>query len=280
MSVAFAVSLGRSYGPWVGIPLGILDGLGTRTGKDVISPSRLPRHSLHPTDPTTMRVLLIEDSARLPESLREGFTRAGFAIDVVGDGGRGLVFAKREHYDAIILDLTLPDLDGIELLRELRAGGSDTCVLILTARNSVEDRVRGLNLGADDYLSKPFSFDELLARVEALVRRRYRSKESVVQIGDLALDAAARRVMKGDVDVRLTKREFRVFEYLARRRGQVVTRLEIEDHIYSEENLPESNAVESAISTIRKKLKVAGSDSRHLLQTRYGLGYFLEEEKS
>jgi two-component system copper resistance phosphate regulon response regulator CusR len=112
------------------------------------------------------------------------------------------------------------------------------------------------------------------------VRRRYRSKESVVQIGDLALDAAARRVMKGDVDVRLTKREFRVFEYLARRRGQVVTRLEIEDHIYSEENLPESNAVESAISTIRKKLKVAGSDSRHLLQTRYGLGYFLEEEKS
>jgi DNA-binding response OmpR family regulator len=227
-----------------------------------------------------MRVLLIEDSARLQESLREGFTRAGFAIDVVGDGGRGLVFAKREHYDAIILDLTLPDLDGIELLRELRAGGSDTCVLILTARNSVEDRVRGLNLGADDYLSKPFSFDELLARVEALVRRRYRSKESVVQIGDLALDAAARRVMKGDVDVRLTKREFRVFEYLARRRGQVVTRLEIEDHIYSEENLPESNAVESAISTIRKKLKVAGSDSRHLLQTRYGLGYFLEEEKS
>jgi DNA-binding response OmpR family regulator len=227
-----------------------------------------------------MRVLLIEDSARLQESLREGFTRAGFAIDVVGDGGRGLVFAKREHYDAIILDLTLPDLDGLELLRELRAGGSDTCVLILTARNSVEDRVRGLNLGADDYLSKPFSFDELLARVEALVRRRYRSKESVVQIGDLALDAAARRVMKGDVDVRLTKREFRVFEYLARRRGQVVTRLEIEDHIYSEENLPESNAVESAISTIRKKLKVAGSDSRHLLQTRYGLGYFLEEEKS
>lgn len=224
-----------------------------------------------------MRLLLIEDSLRLQESLRAGLTREGFAVDVVGDGSRGLAFAKREHYDVILLDLMLPGLDGFEVLRELRSRGSEVHVLILTARHAVADRVRGLRLGADDYLPKPFAFDELVARLQALVRRRYGSKAATIEVGELVVDTANRRVSLAGADVRLTRREFRVLEYLARRRGEVVTRLDIEDHVYDEARLPESNAVESAISTIRRKLRLAGGRPERLLQTRHGLGYCLGE---
>src|SRR5688500_8791753 len=143
-----------------------------------------------------MRLLIVEDSLRLQETLGSGFRRAGFAVDAVGDGVRALAFAKREHYDAVVLDLMLPGKDGLDVLRELRAGRSDVHVLILTAKHSVEDRVRGLQLGADDYLQKPFSFDELLARVQALVRRRYRSKEPEIKVGDLVIDTIGRRVTR------------------------------------------------------------------------------------
>ncbi len=227
-----------------------------------------------------MRLLLIEDSPRLQESLSAGFSRAGYSIDVVGDGTRGLAFAKREHYDAIILDLMLPGMDGLDLLRELREGGSDAHVLILTARHSVEERVLGLRRGADDYLTKPFSFDELLARVEALVRRRYQSKDPCLNVAGLVIDSARKSVSSDGTDLRFTNREFRILEYLACRSGQVVTRVEIEDHIYNESNLPESNTVESAISTIRRKLREAGSVAEHRLQTRHGLGYCLEERST
>ncbi len=225
-----------------------------------------------------MRLLIIEDSVRLQESLKAGFTRAGFAVDAVGDGVRGLAFAKREHYDVLVLDLMLPGRDGLDVLRELRAGKSDVHVLILTAKHSVEDRVLGLQLGADDYLQKPFSFDELLARVQALVRRQYRSKGPGIQIGNLVVDTVGRRVTMAETEVRLTRREFKVLEYLARRRGQTVTRIEIEDHIYGEERLPESNAVESTVCAIRRKLRDAGGDERELIQTRHGIGYCLESQ--
>jgi DNA-binding response OmpR family regulator len=227
-----------------------------------------------------MRLLLIEDSVRLQESLRAGFTRAGFALDVVGDGRRGLLFAKREHYDVIVLDLMLPDLDGLELLRQLRAAGSEAQVLILTARHSVEDRVLGLQEGADDYLPKPFSFDELLARVQALVRRRYRSRGPEIRVGDLVVDTVRRRVTKSAVEVRLTRREFRILEYLARRKGETVTRVEIEDHVYGEENLPDSNTIESAICTIRRKLREADGSGDEPIQTRHGTGYCLDVKAS
>lgn len=222
-----------------------------------------------------MRLLIIEDSARLQESLKAGFTRAGFAVDAVGDGVRGLAFAKREHYDVLVLDLMLPGRDGLEVLRELRAAKSEVHVLILTAKHSVEDRVRGLQLGADDYLQKPFSFDELLARVQALVRRRYGTKDPEIRVGELVVDTVGRRVSILDQEIRLTKREFKVLEYLARRQGQTVTRIEIEDHVYGEERLPESNSVESAVCSIRKKLRDAGGESE-LIQTRHGIGYCLE----
>lgn len=223
-----------------------------------------------------MRLLLIEDSIRLQETLRAGFSRAGFTIDVVGDGLRALAFAKRSHYDVVILDLMLPGLDGLELLRRLRAEESNVHVLILTAKHSVEDRVRGLQLGADDYVQKPFSFDELLARVQALVRRRYQSKDPEVRIGDLVVDTVRRRVTKSDFAVELTKREFQLLEYLVRRRGETVTRVEIEDHIYGETRLPESNVVESTVCAIRKKLRDAPGPAGDLIQTRHGIGYCLD----
>lgn len=222
-----------------------------------------------------MRLLIVEDSLRLQETLGAGFRRAGFAVDVVGDGLRALAFARREHYDAVILDLMLPGMDGLQVLRELRAGRSGVHVLILTAKHSVEDRVRGLQLGADDYLQKPFSFDELLARVQALVRRRYGSKEPEIRIGDLVIDTIGRRVTRALVAIPLTRREFQILEYLARRQGETVTRVEIEDHIYGEANLPGSNAVESAVCTIRKKLRAAARAGDDLIQTRHGLGYCL-----
>jgi len=227
-----------------------------------------------------VRLLLIEDSARLQESLRVGFTRSGFAIDVVGDGRRGLTFARRGHYDVVILDLMLPELDGFSLLRELRASGSDAHVLVLSARHSLEDRVQGLQLGADDYLPKPFAFDELLARVHSLVRRRYASKAPAITVGELAIDPQARRVTVCGSQIRLTRREYRILEYLALRRGQTIQRGEIEDHIYDESSLPESNCIESAISLIRRKLREAGCKPPGPLWTRHGLGYCLAEQEA
>ena len=223
-----------------------------------------------------MRILLIEDSLSLQRSLTTGFRRAGFAIDVVGEGQQGLAFARRGRYDVILLDLTLPGMHGLEILRRLRAEGSDSHILVLTARFEIEDRVLGLQQGADDYVPKPFAFDELLARVQALVRRRYGSKTPAIVVGDLEIDTVEKRVVRGGREVRLTKREFSILEYLARRRGETVSRIEIEDHVYNEKSLPSSNAVDSAICTIRKKL-AADDEEEPLIKTRHGLGYVLGE---
>lgn len=223
-----------------------------------------------------MRLLVVEDSLRLQRLLASGLKRAGYAVDVVGEGREALSCARRELYDVVILDLMLPGLDGLEILRALRAEGRDVNVLVLTAKHAVEDRVRGLQQGADDYLQKPFSFDELLARVQALVRRKYASKRPSLAIGALAIDTVNRRALCAGIDVRLTKREYQILEYLARRKGETVTRIEIEDHVYGARNLPESNAVESAISIIRRKLREAGEGADAMLQTRHGLGYCLD----
>src|SRR5688572_17489528 len=225
-----------------------------------------------------MRLLLVEDSPRLQSTLTAGLTRAGFAVDAVGDGQRGLIFAKRGCYDVVVLDLMLPKLDGWSVLEQLRASGSDVHVLILTARSAVEERVRGLQLGADDYLQKPFSFDELLARIQALVRRRYQAKVPQISVGDLVIDTVGRRVSRGTTEIRLTRRQYQLLEYLARRQGQTVSRLEIEDHVYGETNLPESNAVESSMCTLRRKLRGAGAGARELIQTRHGQGYCLSAD--
>lgn len=221
-----------------------------------------------------MRVLVVEDSEKLRRALQFGLRKAGYAVDATGDGEEGLWFAQSNDYDAVVLDLMLPKLDGLSVLRQLRAGGRDTPVMILTVKSDVTDRVAGLRAGADDYLSKPFAFDELLARVEALVRRRYGNKRPLLCVGGLEVDTAARKVTHEGSEITLTPREYRLLELLARRSGEVVSRAEIEEHIYGEDIDLFSNAVESAISALRRKLEASGGTD--LIRTRRGLGYVLE----
>ena len=224
-----------------------------------------------------MRVLLVEDSTRLQESISAGLRKSGYAVDVSGDGEEGLWYASRIDYDVIILDLMLPKLDGLSLLARLREKGNDTHVLILTARDTVEDRVRGLRSGGDDYLVKPFAFEELLARVEALARRTHGVKQSVLRVADLEIDIAHRTARKGTSLLELPPREFALLEYLAMRKGQVVSRSEIERHIYDDQAEPMSNVIDAAIYTLRRKIDTPGRSS--LIQTRRGMGYVLSAEE-
>ena len=220
-----------------------------------------------------MRVLIVEDSDTLRDSLRVGLTREGFAVDVAADGELGLGLARNNPYDVLVLDLLLPKLDGMAVLAKLREKPDRPHVLVLTARDQIEDRVAGLNEGADNYLVKPFAFEELVARVHALVRRRYEERSPVVEIGELAVDVVARKASLAGQALELTAREYGLLEYLALRRGQTVTREEIEDHIYGVHKLPSSNAVDSAVCILRSKLGTVGKD---LIRTRRGQGYVLE----
>ena len=225
-----------------------------------------------------MRVLLVEDSDRLRRSVGTGLRRAGYAVDVSADGEEGLWYALGHEYDVIILDLMLPRLDGLSLLRRLRDHGKDTHVLILTARDTVEDRVLGLRTGSDDYLVKPFDFDELLARVEALTRRAHGIKQPVIRVADLAIDPAARTVLRDGLPLELPPREFALLEYLAVRQGRIVTRAEVESHVYDDRAEPMSNVVDAAIYAIRKKIDPPGGPS--LIQTRRGVGYVLQGQRA
>lgn len=220
-----------------------------------------------------MRVLIVEDSEVLRESLRKGMTREGFAVDVAEDGALGLHYARNNPYDVVVLDWMLPKLDGMGVLNGLSNSPERPHVIVLTARDSVEDRVAGLNAGGDDYLVKPFSFDELLARIHALVRRRYSSPGACVEVGGLKVDTTARRAHLNGKLLDLTFREYALLEYLAVRTGHTVTREEVEDHIYGVHKLPSSNAVDSAICILRSKL---GPDGKRLIRTKRGQGYVLE----
>jgi DNA-binding response OmpR family regulator len=222
-----------------------------------------------------MRVLVIEDSTRLQRSLGTALRKSGYAVDLAGDGEEGLWLAESHDYDVIILDIMLPKRDGLAVLKELRRKGKAAHVLLLTARDTVPDRVRGLEAGADDYMVKPFALEELLARVAALCRRSYGSKQALITVADLEVDTLGRRVRRGGQAVELTAREYLLIEYLARRLGQVVSRSEVEEHIYDGQVDPMSNVVDSAICTLRKKLATPGGAP--LIHTRRGLGYVLED---
>lgn len=224
---------------------------------------------------TGMRLLIVEDSARLRENLTAGLRHAGYAVDMADTGPQGLWLAGSHPYDCVVLDLMLPGMDGLSVLRKLRADGVESHVLILTARDRVEDRVAGLRQGADDYLVKPFAFDELLARIEALVRRRHNAKSPALRIGELRIDTTQRTVYIADRRVDLSPREYAVLEYLAARRGQAVSRSEIEAHVYDENARLTSNVVDTVIYTLRKKLDLPGRES--LIRTRRGMGYALDE---
>jgi DNA-binding response OmpR family regulator len=221
-----------------------------------------------------MRLLVIEDYKPLLKSLTKGFTEAGYAVDATGDGEEGLWYAQSNDYDVIILDLMLPGMDGLTLLKKLRNQGKTTHVLVLTAKDTVEDRVTGLETGADDYLVKPFSFSELLARVRALIRRSYQEKNPVIKIADLEIDTLAKTVKRGGLSIDLTPREYALLEYLAYREGEVVTRTEIWEHVYDFHDESTSNVVDVYISFLRQKIE--SPDKPKLIHTRRGMGYALE----
>jgi len=221
-----------------------------------------------------MRLLLAEDSVRLRQTLAVAFRRTGYAVDETGDGADALWMAKEGTHDAIILDIMLPGLDGLSVLRDLREAGNETPVLLLTARDAVPDRVLGLQAGADDYLAKPFALEELLARVQALCRRRYGKHNPRLILADLLIDTGSRTATRGGVPVDLTAREYAILEYLMHRKGDVVSRTEIESHVYDDLVSPLSNVVDSAICVLRSKLSV-GENPVPLIHTRRGQGYVL-----
>ncbi len=217
-----------------------------------------------------MRVLVVEDEPDLARTLRKALEEEHFAVDVASDGEEALYFAREGPYDAIVLDLLLPGRDGWSVLREVRADGLRVPVIILTARDEVADKVRGLDLGADDYLTKPFALAELLARVRSAIRRGAGAPAPRVSIGDITIDTVARRVLRGDVPVTLTAREYGILEFLALRRGQLVPRSAICDHLYDDEADVSSNVIEVHVAAIRRKL------GRDVIITRRGLGYIIE----
>jgi DNA-binding response OmpR family regulator len=223
-----------------------------------------------------MRLLIVEDSESLRRSLGEGLRRCGFAVDIAADGEEGLAFAEHAGYDAIVLDLMLPKLDGLELLRRLRAKKIQTHVLVLSARSELRDRIDLLNAGADDFLVKPFAFDELLARLQALVRRRYAEKAPVLAVGGLEIDTVARSVQLLGRRVDLSALEYSLLELLALRRGRVTSRDEILDRLYAVGGEPTSNVVEALIYSLRRKIQQPGAPS--FIVTRRGLGYLIEAE--
>jgi two-component system OmpR family response regulator len=223
-----------------------------------------------------VRLLLVEDDAKLARAVVRGLRHEGYAVDVVGDGDAALTQAAVWEYDGIVLDVMLPNRDGFDVCRTLRERACWAPILMLTARGQVGDRIRGLDLGADDYLAKPFDFGELLARLRALVRRAPAQRPARVQVGDLVVDPSTHEVARAGVAVALTAREFAVLEYLARHAGQAVTRATLLDHVWDENFEGSTNVVDVYVGYLRKKLEQPFD--RPLIRTIRGVGYALEAE--
>ena len=220
-----------------------------------------------------MRVLVVEDYPPLAGSLVQGLREAGYGVDRAGDGEEAISLLGSATFDAVVLDLMLPRLGGREVLERIRREGNPIAVLVLTARDGVDDRVGVLDLGADDYLVKPFAFEELLARLRAIIRRRYLSIDSTIRVADLEIDTRARTVRRRGATVPLSAREYAVLEYLAARQGQVVSRTEIWEHVYDFASEPSSNVVDVYIGYLRRKLDQ--DQVTKLIHTRRGQGYVL-----
>jgi two-component system OmpR family response regulator len=220
-----------------------------------------------------MRLLIVEDEIRMAALLRRGFVEEGYAVDVANNGTDALWLATEATFDTLILDVMLPGLDGFEVCRELREKGCRAPVLMLTARDAIEDRVRGLDAGADDYLTKPFSFAELSARVRALLRRGASARPAVLEVGDLRLDPAGHRATRGDAELSLSPKEMALLELFMRHPDEVITRTQILDHVWDFAYDGMSNVVDQYVSYLRRKIdKPFGRDD---LQTVRGVGYRL-----
>jgi DNA-binding response OmpR family regulator/membrane-associated PAP2 superfamily phosphatase len=222
-----------------------------------------------------MRLLIIEDHTSLRESLTQFLREHSFVVDATGTGDEGLWFASEQPYDVILLDLMLPEIDGMEILARLRKKQVSVFILVISARDGLEDRLEALNAGADDYLTKPFSMAEGLARINALIRRKYAVKDPVIRVGDLSIDTVRRAVHRGDREIELTALEYRLLEYLTYRHGEVVTRTDIWEHVFEDSSGGNSNVADVYIGYLRKKLNP--HDLPNLIHTRRGQGFILEE---
>ena len=223
-----------------------------------------------------MRVLIVEDYAPVRNAIAKGLREASFAVDTAENGREGLWYAENNDYDVIVLDIMLPEIDGLTILRRLRAANSTARVMLLTAKDAVEDRVAGLNSGADDYLVKPFAFEELLARVQVLVRRRYERSSPLLQIGNLEIDTAKKTVTRGGEFIELTQREYALLVFLAMREGETVSRTEIWESVYAFNSDAQSNVVDVYIRYLRQKLE--RPEWPPLIHTHRGFGYRLANE--
>jgi two-component system copper resistance phosphate regulon response regulator CusR len=220
-----------------------------------------------------MRILLVEDEIDAARILAKGLREQTYAVDIAGDGREALEKASVNSYDLLLVDIMLPGVDGLEVCRSLRAAGSHVPILLLTARAGVDDRITGLDCGADDYLTKPFDFGELLARIRALLRRGADLQKIVLTVDDLSIDTRSHAVRRNGEPVNLTAKEYALLEYLVLRRGEVVSRADISEHVWEETYDPFSNLIEVYIQRLRRKLDAAGT--MPLLHTRRGEGYIL-----
>jgi DNA-binding response OmpR family regulator len=222
-----------------------------------------------------MRILVVEDEQRVASFVKRGLEAEHYAVDVAGDGEEGLFLATTQDYDLVLLDVMLPKLDGFEMLKRVREREIATPVIMLTARGELTDRVRGLDLGADDYLPKPFAFEELIARVRALIRRRSERASPVVRVGALVLDPVTRTVTARDRKVEFTPKEFALLEYLLRHEGTVLTRVMIAQHVWDINFDTYTNLIDVFVNHLRRKLQPHGCDS--MIQTVRGVGYVLKK---
>lgn len=223
-----------------------------------------------------MRILVVEDEKKVAAFLRKGLEQETYTVEVANNGKRALELALSEPYDLLILDLLLPGLDGISVLRELRRQHVAMPVLILTARKEVDDRVSGLDAGADDYLVKPFAFSELLARIRALLRRQGPDRSTILQMADLTVDPVTHRVARGEREIELTPREYAVLDYLLRNAGRVMTRTLIAEHVWDYHFDSDTNLIDVYVKRLREKLEAGGE--KRLLHTVRGIGYVMRED--
>ncbi|MCA2005400.1 MAG: response regulator transcription factor [Ignavibacterium sp.] len=222
-----------------------------------------------------MRILVVEDEKKVASFIKKGLEEEYYSVDVAFDGKEGLKLALSEEYDLIILDLMLPFKDGLSILKELRSEKIFTPVLILTARDTIQDKVTGLDSGADDYLAKPFSFEELLARIRALLRRNSVDKNNILKAGDLKLDTQAHKAYRNDIEIQLTAKEYAILEYLMRNKNRVVSRTKISEHIYEFHFDPETNVIDVYINKLRNK--VDKGFEKPIIHTVRGVGYLIKD---
>jgi len=224
-----------------------------------------------------MKILIVEDEQRLAALLKKGLEECSYAVDLCFDGEEGLYMAETFPYDAVLLDVMLPKMDGFTVLENLRKQGVDVPVLMLTARTEVESRVKGLNRGADDYIPKPFDFSELLARLTAVIRRNKGQPASTVQVADLCLDLNAKTASRAEREILLSAKEYAVLEYLVLNKGRVVSRTEFSEHVYDGDFDLDSNIIDVYINKIRNKID-KGHEHK-LIRTKRGVGYYISKEE-